>query len=153
MTGEGIKIVASNRKAFHDYQIDETFEAGLVLLGSEVKSLRDGKAQLMDSYVIPKDKELFVLNMHIPPYSHGNIQNHEPLRTRKLLMHKSEIEKISGKIRQRGYTLIPLKLYFKAGRAKLEIGLARGKKKADKREAIKRKEAKRELARVLKKNR
>ncbi|OGQ33905.1 MAG: SsrA-binding protein [Deltaproteobacteria bacterium RIFCSPHIGHO2_12_FULL_43_9] len=149
MTDEGIKIVATNRKAMHDYFIEERFEAGIVLLGSEVKSLRDGKAQLLDSYVIVRNGELFVLNMHISPYSHANVQNHEPLRTRKLLMNKNEIIKLSVKIREKGLTLIPLKIYFKKGKAKLELGLAKGKKKYDKREAIKKKEARRSIKRYV----
>lgn len=147
MTEDGIKIVATNRKAFHNYSIDEKYEAGIVLVGTEVKSLRDGKAQLLDSYVVVKGSELFVLNMHIQQYSHGNLENHEPLRTRKLLMHKSEILKLSIKIRERGYTLIPLKIYFKKGKAKLELGLAKGKKQHDKRAAIKERETKRAIQR------
>lgn len=149
MTEEGIKIVATNRKATFNYAIHERFEAGIVLLGSEVKSLRAGKAQLLDSYVIERGEELYVLNMHISPYSHANIQNHDPLRTRKLLMHKNEIIKLSTKIREKGLTLIPLKIYFKKGRAKLELGLAKGKKKYDKREAIRKKETERSIKRFV----
>lgn len=149
MTEEGIKIVATNRKATYNYFIEDRFEAGIVLLGSEVKSLRDGKAQLLDSYVIVRNGELFVLNMHISPYPHANIQNHDPLRTRKLLMKKNEIIKLSVKIREKGLSLIPLKIYFKKGRAKLELGLAKGKKKYDKREEIKKKEASRSIKRYV----
>ncbi len=144
-----MKIVAENKKAYHDYFIEETFEAGLVLLGTEVKALREGRANLKDSYVIIKNNEAFLLNCHIGPYSHGNITNHEPLRTRKLLLHRREIERLRGKSQQRGYTIIPLKIYFKKNRAKLEIGLARGKRLFEKREAIKEREAKREIARAM----
>jgi len=143
------RIVSTNRKAYHDYTIVETYEAGLSLLGTEVKSLREGKANLRDSYVIIKDGEAFLLNCHISPYSHGNIQNHEPLRTRKLLLHKREIDSLWGKVRQKGFTLIPLKIYFKNGRAKVEIGLCKGKRVYEKREAIKEKEAQREIERHL----
>jgi SsrA-binding protein len=146
----GIKIIATNRKAYHDYFIQETYEAGISLVGTEVKSLRAGKANLKDSYVHIKNGEAFLLNCHISPYSHGNIQNHEPLRTRKLLLHKREIEKLWGKLKQTGLTLIPLKLYFKDGKAKVEIGLAKGKRQYEKRETIKKKEAAREIERHLK---
>lgn len=145
-----MKIVAQNRKAFHDYSIEETIEAGMVLTGTEVKSLRDGKANLKDSYVLVKDGEVFLLNCHISPYTHGNIMNHDPVRTRKLLLHKKEIERIHGKAAQKGYSLIPLKIYFKDSHAKIEIGLARGKKQYEKRDAIKKKEADREIERALK---
>ncbi|MFN3740917.1 MAG: SsrA-binding protein SmpB, partial [Thermodesulfovibrionales bacterium] len=144
-----MKIVAENKKAYHDYFIEETFEAGLVLLGTEVKALREGRANLKDSYVIIKNNEAFLLNCHIGHYSHGNITNHEPLRTRKLLLHKREIERLRGKSQQRGYTIIPLKIYFRNNRAKLELGLARGKRLFEKREAIKEREAKREIARAM----
>lgn len=145
-----MKIACQNRKAYHDYSIEETIEAGIQLLGTEVKSLRDGKANLNDSYVIIKDSEAFLFNCHISPYTHGNIMNHEPLRTRKLLLHRKEIERLTGKIRQKGYTLIPLKIYFKGSYAKVEIGLAKGKKTYEKREAIKEREAKRTIERVMK---
>ena len=145
-----MKIVCQNRKAYHDYSIEETIEAGIQLLGTEVKSLRDGKANLKDSYVLIKNAEVFLLNCHISPYSHGNIMNHEPLRTRKLLLHKEEIRKILGKMTQKGYTLIPLKIYFTRGRAKVLVGLARGKKAHDKRDTIREKESRRELERVVK---
>jgi len=145
-----MKIVAQNRKAFHDYSIEETTEAGMVLTGTEVKSLRDGKANLKDSYVIIKDSEVYLLNCHISPYSHGNIMNHDPLRTRKLLLHKKEIVKLQGKTAQKGYSLIPLKIYFKEGRAKVEVGLAKGKRQFEKRETIKKKEADREIERAMK---
>ncbi|GAB4483587.1 MAG: SsrA-binding protein SmpB [Thermodesulfovibrionales bacterium] len=145
-----MKTVAQNRKAFHDYQFEEQFEAGMVLTGTEVKSLRDGKANLKDSYVIVKNGEAFLLNCHISPYSHGNIMNHDPLRTRKLLLHKKEIEKLQGKAMQKGYSLIPLKIYFKDGRAKVEIGIGRGKRQYEKRESIKKREADREIERAMK---
>lgn len=143
------RIVSTNRKAYHDYTIVETCEAGLSLLGTEVKSLREGRANLKDSYVIIKGGEAFLLNCHISPYSHGNIQNHDPLRTRKLLLHKREIDSLWGKVRQKGFTLIPLKVYFKDGKAKVEIGLCKGKRVYEKREAIKEKEAQREIERYL----
>ncbi|MHB8880790.1 MAG: SsrA-binding protein SmpB [Thermodesulfovibrionales bacterium] len=142
-------IVAQNRKAFHDYAIDETLEAGIVLTGTEVKSLRDGKANLMDSYVLIKGSEALLLNCHISPYTHGNIMNHEPLRTRKLLLHKKEIARLQGKVLQKGYSLIPLKIYFKGSHAKVEVGLARGKKQYEKRDTIKKKEADREIQRAM----
>lgn len=145
-----IKIVSQNKKAYADYFIDETIEAGIVLTGTEVKSLRDGKANLKDSYVIIKDNEAWLLNCHISPYSHGNIFNHDPLRTRKLLLHRKEIERLKGKIQQQGYTLIPLKLYFKGPYVKVEIALARGRKKYEKRDIIKKREAQREIERALK---
>ena len=144
------KVVATNRKAYHDYHIGETREAGISLLGTEVKSLREGKANLKDSYAIVKNDEVFLLNCHISPYSHGNILNHDPLRTRKLLLHKKEINRLFGHITQKGFTLIPLKIYFKDGKAKVEIGLAKGKRQYEKREAVKEKEAKREIERHLK---
>lgn len=145
-----MKIVAQNRKAFHDYSIEETTEAGIILTGTEVKSLREGKANLKDSYVIIKDTEVLLLNCHISPYTHGNIMNHDPVRTRKLLLHKKEIARIQGKALQKGYSLIPLKIYFKGPLAKVEIGLARGKKMFEKRESIKKREADREIERAMK---
>jgi len=145
-----VKIVCQNRKAYHDYYIEETLEAGISLLGTEVKSLREGKANLKDSYVIIKGKEAFLLNCHISPYSHGNIVNHDPLRSRKLLLHRKEIEVLIGKSLQKGYTLIPLKIYFKDSHAKVEIGVAKGKRLYEKREKIKEREAKRAIERVMK---
>jgi len=145
-----MKIVAQNRKAFHDYFIEETFEAGMILTGTEVKSLRDGKANLKDSYVIIKDAEAFLLNCHISPYSHGNIMNHDPVRTRKLLLHRKEITRLQGLAAQKGYSLVPLKIYFKESRAKVEVGLVKGKRQYEKRESIKKKEADREIARAMK---
>jgi SsrA-binding protein len=145
-----MKAVCQNRKAYHDYFIEDTLEAGIALLGTEVKSLREGRANLRDSYVAVKDEEAFLINCHISPYSHGNIANHEPRRDRKLLLHKKEISKLFGKAVEKGYSLIPLKLYFKGPRAKVEIGVARGKKLFEKRERIKEKEARREIERALK---
>ncbi|MCE5312739.1 MAG: SsrA-binding protein SmpB [Nitrospiraceae bacterium] len=145
-----MKIVCQNRKAYHDYHIEETYEAGAALMGTEVKSLRAGKANLQDSYVILKDGEVFLFNAHISPYSHGNIMNHDPLRTRKLLLNRKEIERLRGKMIIKGYTLIPLKIYFKGSFAKVEIGLAKGKAKYEKRESIKEREAKREIDKAMK---
>ncbi len=142
--------VATNRKAFHDYFIEETLEAGMSLQGTEVKSLRLGLANLTDSYAIVKNEEMFLLNANISPYPQGNLANHEPLRTRKLLLHKEEIRKLTWKMTQKGFTLIPLKIYFTRGKAKVLIGLAKGKKSYDKRETIRAKESKREVERVVK---
>ena len=144
------KLVCVNRQARHNYFIDETYEAGLVLLGSEVKSLRDGKANLVDSYAQIRRGEAFLINAHISPYAGANQFNHEPTRTRKLLLHTREIERLTGKTKERCMTLIPLKLYFKDGRAKVELGLARGKKLYDKRDTLRRKVAEREVERSLK---
>jgi SsrA-binding protein len=140
----GRKLVAQNKKARHDYHIEETFEAGLVLVGTEVKSLRSGRASLVDGFGEVHNGEAFLHAVHIPVYTEGTWTNHEPRRVRKLLLHRSEIEKIDTKIRERGFTLVPLALYFKDGRAKVEIGLARGKKSYDKRQAIAERTAKRE---------
>lgn len=148
-----MKVISQNRKAYHDYHIEEAVESGIALLGTEVKSLREGRAHLKDSYVILKSGEAFLLNCHISPYSHGNIMNHEPLRTRKLLMHRKEIDRLRGKVEGKGFTLIPLKLYFKDSFVKVEIGLARGKKLFEKRDTIKEREAKREIEKAMKKSR
>ena len=142
--------VTTNRKAYHDYFIEETIEAGMALQGTEVKSLRQGLANLTDSYAIVKNNEMFLFNATISPYPFGNIMNHEPLRTRKLLLHREEIRKLITKISQKGFTLIPLKIYFVRGKAKVLIGLAKGKKAYDKRETIKEKESKREVERAVK---
>ncbi|HDZ61744.1 MAG TPA: SsrA-binding protein SmpB [Nitrospirae bacterium] len=147
------KPIASNKKAYHDYFIEDTYEAGISLLGTEVKSLREGRVNLKESYAIIKGSEIFLFNCHISPYSHGNTQNHDPLRTRKLLLHRKEIDKIWVKLSQKGNTLIPLKIYFKRGKAKVEIGLAKGKRKYEKREVLKEKEANREIERHLLKRR
>lgn len=148
----GIKPVAQNKKAYHDYFIEETFEAGIVLSGTEVKSLRQGRVNLKDSHAAVHRGELFLYGMHISPYEQGNIYNKDPLRTRKLLMHKREIDKLYGLVKQDGYSLVPLSLYFKDGRAKLELALAKGKKLYDKREDAARKAAKRDIERALKNN-
>ncbi len=145
-----MKTVCQNRKAYHDYTIEETLEAGIQLVGTEVKSLREGKANLKDSHAIIKGDEVFLLSCHVSPYSHGNIMNHDPLRTRKLLLHRKEIERMRGKMQQKGYTLVPLKIYFKGPFAKVELGLAKGKRTYEKREAIKEREAKRDIERVMK---
>src|SRR4030067_2562794 len=144
-----MKVICQNRKAYHDYHIEETFEAGIALSGTEVKSLREGKENIKDSYVIIKDHEVFLLNCHISHYSHGNIMNHDPMRTRKLLLHRKEINRLWGKTAMRGFTLIPLKIYFKGPVAKVEIALAKGKKLFEKRETIKEKDARREIARAI----
>src|SRR3990167_3477377 len=151
MTGE--KIIATNRKAHFNYEILERYEAGLSLVGSEVKSLREGKANLSDAYAIIRNDEAFLLNCHINPYSHANLLNHEPLRTRKLLLHRHEIQKLIGKTQEKGLTLIPLRLYFKKGKAKVELGVAKGKKLYDKRETIKRREINREMEKAMKRGR
>jgi SsrA-binding protein len=145
--------VATNRKALHDYFVLEKFEAGIVLEGTEVKSLREGKAVLKDSYVLLKNGEAFLLGVHISPYSHGNLENHDPERTRKLLLHKSEIVKLTAKVVERGLTVVPLRVYFKEGRAKVEIAVVRGKQLYDKRETERRKEADREAAVAMKSRR
>jgi SsrA-binding protein len=145
------KVVATNRKAYHDYFIEEKFEAGILLRGTEVKSLRDGRVNLQDSYAGVKDGEVYLHHCHISPYSHGNIMNHDPLRVRKLLLHRKEINKLIGRTQQKGLTLIPLRIYFtKRGHAKVELGLARGKKLYDRRESIKAREAGREVERAIK---
>jgi SsrA-binding protein len=149
MPKDDFKLVTSNRKAYHDFFIEETLEAGLALAGTEVKSLREGRAQLKDSYVQIKGEEAWLIGCHISPYSHGNIWNLNPERTRKLLLHKKEIKSLQGPLTQKGYTLIPLKLYFKGNKAKIEIGLAKGKKLYDVRESLKEKEAKREVERAV----
>jgi SsrA-binding protein len=146
----GEQIICVNRQARHNYFIEETYEAGLVLLGSEVKSLRDGKANLVDGYALIRHGEAFLVNTHISPYAGANQFNHEPTRTRKLLLHVREIERLTGKTKERGFTVVPLKLYFKNGRAKVELGLARGKKLYDKRETLRRKVAQREVERAIK---
>ncbi len=144
-----MKTVAQNKKAYHDYSIEDTFEAGIQLLGTEVKSLRAGRANLKDSYVLIKDTEVYLFNCHISPYTHGNIMNHEPLRTRKLLLHRKEIDRLKDKARLKGYTLIPLKIYFKGPFAKVEVGLGKGKREYEKRETIKEREAKRDIERAM----
>ncbi len=149
-TGEmdGIKVVAKNRRARHDYFIEDTWEAGLVLLGTEVKSLRQGKGSITEAYVRLEGGEAWLVGATIQPWSHGNRQNHEPTRRRKLLLHRREIERLIGKIQQQGYTLVPMELYFSQGKAKLEIGLGKGKKHYDKREDTKERDARRDMDRA-----
>ena len=147
---QGGKIIAQNKKAWHDYFVDEKYEAGIALFGTEVKSVRMGQVNLKDSYCSVKDGELFVLGMHISPYEKGNIFNREPRRERKLLMHKREIMKINGMLTQKGYTLVPLSLYFSGKNVKVELGLCRGKKLYDKRDSIAAREVNREIDRKMK---
>ena len=142
-------VIATNRRARFEYEIFDTFEAGMSLLGSEVKALRAGKANLSDSYATIRRGEVFLLNLHIGAYEKAGRANAEPLRERKLLLHRAEIRRLGGKLAERGFTLVPLKLYFANGRAKVELGLARGKKRYDKRESIKRRETDRDLARTM----
>ena len=139
------RVVVTNRKATHLYEILETFEAGLVLRGTEVKSLREGQANFKDSYALVEGEELWLVGCHISPYRHGSDANHDPERPRKLLLHRGEINRLLGKVQERGLTLVPLRLYFKNGRAKLELGLGRGRKLHDKRRAIREREMRREL--------
>ena len=147
---KGIKIAAQNRKAFHDYFVEDRYEAGIELFGTEVKSIRAGTLNLKDAYCTVKDGELFVHGMHISPYEKGNIFNKDPVRTRKLLMHKREIRKLHALIKQDGYTLVPLSVYFKNARVKLEVGLCKGKKNYDKRETAAKRDAQREIERNMK---
>ena len=150
MGAEQTKLIANNKKAYHDYFIEEKYEAGIELYGTEVKSLRMGKCSIKESFIRIDHGEVFVYNMHISPYEKGNIFNKDPLRIKKLLLHRSEIRKITGKIAQKGYTLVPLQIYFKGSLAKVEIGLAKGKKLYDKREAIAKKDQQRDIARHIK---
>lgn len=150
MKGSGKKIISDNRKARHEYSIEDDYEAGMVLQGTEVKALRNGQVNLSDSYAKIIKGEVFVYQMHISPYKFAYYDNHDPLRARKLLLHNYEIKKLIGKINERGYSLIPLSLYFSNGKVKMKLGLARGKKLHDKRHTIKEREAKRELDRVKK---
>ncbi|NLG64871.1 MAG: SsrA-binding protein SmpB [Actinobacteria bacterium] len=150
---QGIKPIASNRKAFHDFFIEETFEAGIALVGTEVKSLRAGRVALRDSYAEVRGGELFLVGVHISPYEQGTVWNHDPLRDRKLLLHHREIDRIASRVNERGYAVVPTKLYFKDGRAKVEIGLARGKKLYDKRADIAKRDMRRDVERELKERR
>ncbi len=149
-TGNGKKVIATNRKAYHDYFVEETYEAGIELFGTEVKSLRAGQVNLKDSYSMIDGGEIFVTGMHISPYEKGNIFNRNPLRDRKLLMHRKEILKLAGRVSKDGLTLIPLSLYFSGSRVKVELGLCRGKKLYDKRESDARKQADRDIERYSK---
>ena len=150
MSKESMKPVANNKKAYHDYFVDEKIEAGLVLHGTEVKSLRMGKCSIKESFIRIENGEMFVYGMHISPYEKGNIFNKDPLRIKKLLLHKSEINKLTGKIKEKGFTIVPLQVYFKDGKAKMEIGLCRGKKLYDKRQDIAKKDMKREAEKEFK---
>ena len=141
------KLICQNKKARHNYFIEDKYEAGMALLGTEVKSLREGRANLGDSYGKIKNGEVFLVDAHISPYSYANRFNHDPLRTRKLLLHKREIRRLIGKVQEKGFTLIPLRLYFSNGKVKVELGLAKGKRLFDKREALKRKTMEREMER------
>ena len=147
---EAMKLVANNKKAYHDYFIEEKYEAGIVLHGTEVKSMRMGKCSIKESFIRIENGEIFAYGMHVSPYEKGNIFNKDPLRTKKLLLHKKEINKLMGKIAEKGYTLVPLQVYFKDGRAKVEIGLAKGKKLDDKRQDIAKKDQRREAEKELK---
>ncbi len=147
--GSGVKSIALNRRARHDYEILESFEAGLALVGSEVKSLRAGRADLKDSYGLIERGEAWLVGLHISPYQFARDGGHDPDRTRKLLMHRGEIERVRGKLDQKGLALIPLRLYFKEGKAKVEMGLAKGQAKYDKRETLKRRQAEREMQRAM----
>lgn len=148
-----MKIICSNKKAYYDYEIMETLEAGISLLGTEVKSLRTSQSSLKESLIKIDKGEVFLFNCHIHPYSFAHQQNHEPTRTRKLLLHRSEIKRLMGKVIERGWTLVPIKLYFKNSKAKIELGLGKGKKLYDKREDIKKKEHQREINRAVKERR
>ena len=145
-----VKIIAQNKKAYHDYFVDEKYEAGIELFGTEVKSIRAGKVNLKESYCDIKDGEVFVVGMHISPYEQGNVFNKDPLRPKKLLLHKREILKLFGLVAQKGYTLVPLQIYLKNSRVKVEIGLCRGKKLYDKRDDMARNDAKRDMERAFK---
>ncbi|NCU18503.1 SsrA-binding protein SmpB [Pallidibacillus pasinlerensis] len=144
------KTIAQNKKAYHDYFIEDTYEAGIVLQGTEIKSIRAGRVNLRDAFARIEKGEVFMYNVHISPYEQGNRYNHDPLRPRKLLLHRREIDKLLGETKEAGYSLIPTKIYLKDGYAKVEIALAKGKKKYDKREDLKKKEAKREIERAFK---
>lgn len=150
MAKDTMKLVANNKKAYHDYFIEEKIECGIALHGTEVKSLRMGKCSIKEVFIRIENAEVFVYGMHVSPYEKGNIFNKDPLRVKKLLLHKQEINKLLGKIKEKGYTLVPLQVYFKDGKAKVEIGLARGKKLYDKREDIAKKDARRETEREFK---
>ena len=150
MAKEAQKLIANNKKAYHDYFVEEQYEAGIVLHGTEVKSLRMGKCSIKEAFVTIEKGEVFITGMHISPYEKGNLFNKDPLRVRKLLLHKAEIMKLTGKVAEKGYTLMPLQVYFKDGRAKILIGLCKGKKLYDKRQDIAKKDARREVEREFK---
>lgn len=148
--GEGIKTIATNRKARHDYFVEDTIEAGLVLTGTEIKSIRAGRVNLQDSFAQIRNGEVWMVGAHIAPYTHGNRENHEPRRDRKLLLHRREIAKLTSKVTERGWTLVPLSLYLRNGRAKIELALVRGKKQYDKRDSIAKRDYDREMRRAVK---
>ena len=150
MAKESQKLVANNKKAYHDYFIDETYEAGIALHGTEVKSMRMGKCSIKESFIRIENEEVYVYGMHVSPYEKGNLFNKDPLRVKKLLLHRYEINKLIGKVKEKGYTLVPLQVYFKDGKVKVEIGLARGKKLYDKRESIAKKDQMREAQKEFK---
>ena len=149
---DGIKIICQNKKARHNYQIEDTMETGVVLQGTEVKALREGKASMADCYAIVEREEVFMLHCHISPYTPAHAFNHDPMRKRKLLLHKKEISRLIGITQEKGHNLIPLKLYFKGGKVKVELAIAKGKKTHDKRETIKKRESDREIARAMKRD-
>ena len=149
----GIKVVATNRKASYEYQIEDKYEAGMVLTGTEIKSIRAGRINLREGYVQPRDDELWLVNVHIGPYDPAGGRGHEPLRPRKLLLRRQEIDRLTGRVQERGYTIVPLRVYLKGGWAKIEIALARGKRKYDKRETISQRDAEREMGREWKERR
>jgi SsrA-binding protein len=144
------KVVATNRKATHDYSVEDRFEAGLVLVGSEIKSIRAGNVNIRDGYVVPRGNELWLINIHIAAYQPAGRDGHDPLRPRKLLLHRREIDRLISRVQERGFTIIPLRLYLKRGRAKVEIGLARGKRKYDKRASLAKRDSQRQIERALK---
>ncbi|MGC8780937.1 MAG: SsrA-binding protein SmpB [Anaerolineae bacterium] len=148
--GEGEKVVATNRKAYHDYFLEDTYEAGIVLTGTEIKSVRAGRVNLRDGFVQIRQGEAWLINVHISPYDFGNRENHEPRRERKLLLHRQEIRKLQSKVSERGWTIVPLRMYLRDGRAKVEIALVRGKRLYDKKDAIAERDAERELRRTIK---
>lgn len=150
MGAEGIKVVATNRKALHDYRIEDRYEAGIALTGTEIKSVRAGRVVLREGYVQPRRGELWLVNVHIAAYDPAGRQGHDPLRPRRLLLHRKEINRLMGRMQEQGYTVVPLRVYLKHGRAKVEIALARGKRQYDKREAIARRDAEREVRREWK---
>jgi SsrA-binding protein len=147
--GNGRKVIATNRKASHEYFLEDRYEAGLVLTGTEIKSIRAGRANLQQAYVLPRGDELWLIDAHIAPYEHGSRENHEPRRPRKLLLHRKQINRLIDRVSTRGYTIVPTLLYLKEGRAKLEIALARGKRQYDKRQAIAKRDSERQVARAV----
>jgi SsrA-binding protein len=149
LSPDGIKVVSRNRKARHDYQLEDTWEAGLVLTGTEIKSIRAGRVNLRDAFVQPRGDELWLLNCHIAVYEQGSLYNHDPLRPRKLLLHRREIDRIISRVVERGYTVVPTQMYLKRGRAKVEIALARGKRQYDKRATLKQEQSQRDIERAL----